>query len=327
MSQPFFGGARASSMPGRQVTAPGRSFGAPRGSQQERQADTWTPAVTIYDPWFSSVEFVVVSSQYASKLALRFAPVFANKAGPVDASSAGGQKYNREAQLTILLSLTEVIQLQLQLRAFMAGTLSEFVITREKKTLSFFPSGLLFSEGTPEHAEHGNGLAISLEQQADERSAGGTITFISRATSVPLADPSDTSDGLSWMCIEMMAATSVIDSFVANCARVDFAGVRHQLQSSRTENSQADTTTVPQPTRRNAPPVASAAAPVDPDSPDAGTDVVATPAVRPTGLAMPLAGAFRRGTPATTTPATGVTTTSTVADGDIDDLLSGSSTF
>jgi hypothetical protein len=269
----------------RQAATPPQGPG--RGGDGGKPKSVWTTAATLYDPWHSCLEVQIVAEFYRTALCIKLAPVFAERRGPDDGGT--GKKYNHEASSMVVLDLNEAIVLKAQLESFIGGLLAEVVIPRlETKRLVLTHAETYYDAAHPDYAAHANGLAISIEEDATDKSDGSNVVFISRQQAVVLEDGTDPVAFFS----EMQALLAVIDSYIQGCARVDFGSVRLLEQGGSREEKPAGPT-ASMPTRRSG--------------------GLGAPASRPVGGAA-------------NAPAGGVSQSSDVSDADLGAALDGGTT-
>jgi hypothetical protein len=220
-----FGGAQARGVggPGRTATpADSGSGGGGRGGYGDKPKPSWTTAVALYDEYHSSMEVQIVAETFRTAVAIKLAPVFAEAKGPSEAAK-GQRKYNHDESAMVVLDLNEVIVLREQLNAFINGDLSEVMLARlETKRLLLLRAEAYYDNTHPEYQIHANGLALSIEEDPSDKSTGKVVVFISRQSAVVLADGAEPVAFYP----EMQALLAVLDSYLANCARVDYASVR-----------------------------------------------------------------------------------------------------
>jgi len=235
------GGNRGSNRPAAQ--APSERRGGGGGNDRPRSA--WTTAAALYDPYHSSLEAQVVTEFYRSGFGMKLAPVYAERRGPDD--GATGRKYNHDAAAVVVLDLGECIVFRAQLEAFINGQLTEVVIPRgDTKRIVLCPATAYYDESHPEFAEHANGLALSVEQDASDNQEGSNVVFVSRQQAVKL---SDTEDEVAFFP-ELQALLAVIDSFIQGVARLDFSSMRLLDRGAASSEDRAPASTAPQPARR-----------------------------------------------------------------------------
>jgi hypothetical protein len=224
--------------------------GAPGGQQGGRGSKTkWTDVARLYDPYHSALDIQVVADLNRADLCLRLNPVYAGKAGPV--SDAGERKYNYDENVLLVMSLQEVLEFRHRLGAFMNGALAEVVQVREgvAKQLVLARAESYFPDDAAALALHAGGLVLSIEQFAEAKGGERTVVFISRPKEILLSD--DPAAEPIVFHPEFEAILAVLDSYVGNVARVDFASCR--LLDGRAGSAQAPTGgSAPQPIRRSA---------------------------------------------------------------------------
>lgn len=253
---------------------------AARGGGQDKVKSVWSTAATMYDPYHSSLEVQVVAEYFRTALCIRLSPVFAERRGPDEAG--GGRKYNHDETSMVVLDLIELIVLKAQLDAFIAGELTEVVLPRlETKRLILALAETYYDESHPEYSVHANGLVLAIEEDASTRSDAKNVIFISHQQAVVLADGTEPVAFYP----EIQALVVIIDSYLQNCARVDYASVR-LIEGGTTATAAAAGPSATMPVRREKGGLA--------------------PATR---------------TPAAGTVAGNVTQTSTITDDDISDAL------
>ena len=240
-----FGGGnqnRGAGAPQRAASAPPQSSG--RGGN-DKPRSSWTTAATLYDPYHSCMEVQIVSEWYRTALCIKLAPVFAERRGPDDGGT--GKKYNHEGSSMVVLDLNEAIVFKAQLEAFIAGQLAEVILPRlETKRLVLVAAETYFEPSHPEYAVHANGLALSIEDDGSDKSDPSNVVFISHQQAVTLQDDEDPVAFFP----ELQALLAVIDSYIQNCARVDFGSCR--LLDNRGEKEERPAgPTAPMPTRRS----------------------------------------------------------------------------
>jgi hypothetical protein len=270
--------------PQRQSATPPQSSG--RGGDSGKPKSTWTTATTLYDPWHSCLEVQIVAEFYRTALCIKLAPVFAERRGPEDGGS--GKKYNHESASMVVLDLNEAIVLKAQLESFIGGLLAEVVVPRlETKRLVLTHAETYYDAAHPDYAAHANGLAVSIEEDATDKSDGSNVVFISRQQAVVLEDGTDPVAFFP----EMQALLAVIDSYIQGCARVDFGSVRLLDQQRGAAEERAPGPTASMPMRRSG--------------------GLSAPASRPAGVSA---------------PAGGVSQSSDVSDADLGAALDGGTT-
>ena len=199
----------------------------------------------MYDPYHSSLEVQVVADLYRTSLGLKLSPVFAERRGPDDGQQ--GRKYDHDSSALVVLDLSEVVVFREQLGAFISGQLAEVILPRaETKRLVLAAADTYFEPNHPEFKIHQGGLAVSIEEDANEKSDGRSIVFISRQHTVQLVDGGEP----TLFFPELQALLAVVDSFIGNCARVDFASVRLLERAGGGEERPAGPP-APQPVRRS----------------------------------------------------------------------------
>ena len=263
---------------------------AERGGRGGERKSTWTSIASLYDPYHSAMEPQVVADFYRTSLAIKLSPVFADRRGPDDGQAGGGKKYDHDNQFMVVLDLQQIVVFKYQLEAFLMGALSEFVIERGdgSKRLVLCPATSLYDPSHPEYSLHANGMVLMIEQDPDGKTNGGNCVFISRQQAVPLADGAEPVAFYP----ELQALLAIVDSFVSNCARIDFASTRllNVGAAGAEERPAGPTATMPvrrtgglaAPTTRPAPTAA-----LDPaDNPETG----AAPATPSRGAPMPQPG-------------------------------------
>lgn len=233
---------RGAGAPQRAASAPPQSSG--RGGN-DKPRSSWTTAATLYDPYHSCMEVQIVSEWYRTALCIKLAPVFAERRGPDDGGT--GKKYNHEGSSMVVLDLNEAIVFKAQLEAFIAGQLAEVILPRlETKRLVLAAAETYFEPSHPEYAVHANGLALSIEDDGSDKSDPSNVVFISHQQAVTLQDGEDPIAFFP----ELQALLAVIDSYIQNCARVDFGSCR--LLDNRGEKEERPAgPTAPMPTRRS----------------------------------------------------------------------------
>jgi hypothetical protein len=258
------------------------------GVTNDRPRSIWQTAATLYDPWHSSMEAQVVAEFYGAKFSIKIAPVYAERRGPDEEGQ--GKKYNHEEASMVVFSLPEAIVFKAQLEAFLNGQLTEVVIPRlETKRLVLAPSEVYYEPSHPEYKDHANGLVLAIEEDATEKSDGKNVIFISRQQVVSLSSDASV-DPLAFFP-ELQALLAVLDSYVQNVARVDFASCR-LLENRAQAEEKAAGPSVQAPVRRST-----------------------------------LAGSAPKSTPADSQPSNGsVTVSTTVTDNDIDSALDSATT-
>ena len=256
----------------------GQGGGGGQGGAQERNRSVWHSALSLYDPFFSALDVIVVSDFYKSSLGLKLAPVFDDRRGNDDAGPGAGKKYDHDNTMSVVLELHELVCVRHQLESFINGQLSEFIIPRgDFKRVVFGRAESYFDVNHPEHELHAGGLVMSVEEDATERLQARNMIFVSRPKEVILRDFED--DGVTaaepaWFYPEMMALLALVDSYIGNVARVDSAAVRYLLDRDRT----------PQADDRAPSPVVSA--PVRRTTGVAATPTATAPAAARPGLAV-----------------------------------------
>ncbi len=239
-----FGGTGNRGVSAPQRTAP-QSSGPAQGSggRGDKPRSSWTTAATLYDPYHSCMEVQIVSEWYRTALCVKLAPVFAERRGPDDGGT--GKKYDHDGSAMVVLDLNEAIVFRHQLEAFINGQLAEVLLPRlETKRLILTPAATYYDASHPEYAAHANGMALAIEEDPTDKSDGKNVVFISRSQSVSLADGADP----VLFFPELQALLAVVDSYIQNCARVDFGSVRLLDQKQAEERPAGPTATMP--TRR-----------------------------------------------------------------------------
>ena len=215
-----FGGGGNTRGVGRPAAASPQSGGHGGGDKPKA---TWTTCVRVYDPYHSALEVQVVSEWYRTALGIRLSPVYAERRGPDDGNAGGGKKYDYDSSAMVVLDLHEAIVFRHQLEAFIDGKLAEVTVPRLETKRLVLASGAAYFEPThPEYALHSTGLAVSIEDDGDGKSQARTVVFISRQQTVKLADDAEPVA----LFPELQALLAVVDSYIGNCARVDFGSVR-----------------------------------------------------------------------------------------------------
>ena len=213
----FGGGNRGVSTPSRAAQAP-QSGGTGRG---DKPRSSWTTAATQYDPYHSCMEVQIVSEWYRTALCIKLAPVFAERRGPDDGGT--GKKYDHDSSAMVVLDLNEALVFRHQLEAFINGQLTEVLLSRqETKRLILTAATTYYDASHPEFNVHANGLALAIEEDPTGNNDGKNVVFISRQQSIQLADEGE---AIAFFP-ELQALLAVVDSYIANCARVDFGSVR-----------------------------------------------------------------------------------------------------
>jgi hypothetical protein len=256
-------------------------------SDERREPETkWTTAASLYDPWGGVIEVQVMTEFYRTGLALKLSPVFSERAG---AEPGEGQKYNYKDYLMIVLDLPETIRFRAQLEAFASRQLARVEFVREPtaknpgKRLLLLPAEDYYGPDHPDYELNRNGLAVAIEQDMGEKTTEQQIAVICRPQELRLAD--DEEPFLYYPEIEAFKA--IIASYVANCARVDFASVRLLENRGGAETGRASGSSARPPPRRG---LGAPQGAEQPESPAEATEVappaVTTPAARPAiGLA------------------------------------------
>ena len=245
-----FGGSSNSRGP----SAPQRpAASAPSGGRGgDKPRSTWTTAVSLYDPYHSAMEAQIVSDFYRTSFCIKLAPVFAERRGPDDGGT--GKKYDHDNSAMVVLDLNEAIVFRHQLNAFINGQLTEVILPRlETKRLILAPAEQYYEPGHPESAAHANGLVLEIAEDATDRTDAKSVVFISRQQAVTLCNrPDATPEECAPVGFypELEALLAVIDSYIGNCARVDFGSCRLLDQRSGGEERPAGPT-APMPTRRS----------------------------------------------------------------------------
>jgi hypothetical protein len=263
-------GSRGAGAPQRQAATPPQQSG--RGGGSDKPRSSWTTASTLYDPYHSCMEVQIVSEWYRTALCIKLAPVFAERRGADDGGT--GKKYDHDNSAMVVLDLNEAIVFRAQLEAFINGQLAEILLPRlETKRLVMCAAEVYYDQSHPEFSVHANGLAMAIEEDPTDKSDGKNVVFISRQQAVVLEDGADPVAFFP----ELQALLAVIDSYIGNCARVDFGSVRLLEQRGQAEERPAGPA-APMPTRRSgglgAPasrPAASAAAAATAESGGAST--------------------------------------------------------
>ena len=292
----FGGNSRGPSAPTRAAaSAPSQGERDGRG---DKPRSAWTTVTSLYDPYHSSMEPQIVSEFYRTAFCIKLAPVFAERRGPDDGGS--GKKYDHDSAAMIVLDLTEVIVFRHQLDSFINGQLAEVVLPRlETKRLILAPAEQYYDPSHPEYSVHANGLVLEIAEDASDRSDAKSVVFISQQKTVQLQDFADEERTVPAEPVafypELQALLAAMDSFITNCARVDFSACRLLEQRGGGQERQAGPT-APMPTRR--------------------TGGLGAPAPR---------GGATEGAAASgpTRTGGGVTQTNAVTDGDIDAALGG----
>ena len=240
----FGGQNRGVGAPQRAASAPPQSSGR-GGSGGDKPRSSWTTAATLYDPYHSCMEVQIVSEWYRTALCIKLAPVFAERRGPDDGGT--GKKYNHDGSSMVVLDLNEAIVFKAQLEAFIAGQLVEVVVPRlETKRLVLAAAEIYYEQGHPEYAVHANGLGLSIEDDGSDKTEASNVVFISHQQAVTLQDGEDPVAFFP----ELQALLAVVDSYIQNCARVDFGSCR--LLDNRGEKEERPAgPTAPMPTRRS----------------------------------------------------------------------------
>ena len=269
-----------------------------RGGRGDKPRSAWTTVTALYDPYHSSMEPQIVSEFYRTAFCIKLAPVFAERRGPDDGGS--GKKYDHDNAAMIVLDLNEVIVFRHQLDSFINGQLTEVVLPRlETKRLILAPAEQYYDASHPEYSVHANGLVLEIAEDASDRSDAKSVVFISQQKTVQLQDFADEERTVPAEPVafypELQALLAAMDSFITNCARVDFSSCRLLEQRGGGEERPAGPTAT-MPTRR--------------------TGGLGAPAPR---------GTATEGSAASSGPARtgGVTQTNSVSDGDIDAALGG----
>jgi hypothetical protein len=238
-----FGGTGNRGVSAPQRTAPQSSGPSQGGGRGDKPRSSWTTASTLYDPYHSCMEVQIVSEWYRTALCVKLAPVFAERRGPDDGGT--GKKYDHDSAAMVVLDLNEAIVFRHQLEAFINGALSEVLLARlETKRLILTPASTYYDASHPEAAAHANGMALAIEEDPTDKSDGKNVVFISRPQTVALADEGDP----VVFYPELQALLAVVDSYIQNCARVDFGSVRLLDQKQAEERPAGPTATMP--TRR-----------------------------------------------------------------------------
>ena len=281
------GGNRGVAAP--QRSAPPSSERTSRGAGGGERKSSWTTVTNFYDPYHSAMEPQIVADLYRTSLAVKLSPVFAERRGPDDGGD--GKKYDRDNQLMIVMELHECMVFRHQLEAFINGQLAEVTVERGTtgKRLVLCSAGALYDASHPEYEAHAGeqtmGLALIIEQDPDGRTNGGSCVFISRLARVVLQDGADPVAFYP----ELQGLLAVIDSFIQNCARVDFASTRTLSFGGGEREAREPGPTATMPTRRTgglgAPvsrPAPTSGGGLDPaDDPSAGSDAPAPAASAP----------------------------------------------
>ena len=282
------GGARA----GQQRPAAPAPAAATRGAGSDRPRSLWSTAVTVYDNWHSAMEAQIIAEFYGAKFGIKLAPIFAERRGTDDSGS--GRKYNHDDAAMVVFDLAEAIVLKAQLESFISGQLTEVIVPRlETKRLVLAQSETYYDATHPEYLDHANGLVLAIEEDATDKADGKNVIFISRQQAVTLS----ADDEPVAFFPEIQAILAVLDSYILNVARVDFASVR--LLENRTQEPVAAGPTAPQPVRRGGltPPASNRAVAASPTTSVASSD-----------------------------GATNITTSNSVTDSDIDAALDSATT-
>jgi hypothetical protein len=242
MSVRTFGGNKSFTSSAEKKSVPPSQQGG--GRSGEKPKSQWTSVVSLYDEYHSVMEAVIVADLYKTSFGIKISPVFGDRRG-VDAIGSTGKKYNYDDSFIVVFDLSETIILKEQLFAFMNNALSEVIIPRlETKRVILTRAEVFYPEDTEEYEEHKKGLVISIEEDETEKTNGRNVIFISRPISITLED------GQPAIQIhpEFQALLTVIDSYLQNVARVDFASCRILL--SNTESTGASSgMSAPQPKR------------------------------------------------------------------------------
>lgn len=240
----FGGQSRGAGAAQRPASAPPQNAGR-GGSGGDKPRSSWTTAATLYDPYHSCMEVQIVSEWYRTALCIKLAPVFAERRGPDDGGT--GKKYNHDGSGMVVLDLNEAIVFKAQLEAFIAGQLAEVILPRlETKRLVLAAAEIYYDNTHPEYSIHANGLALSIEDDGSDKTEANNVVFISHQQAVTLEDGADPVAFFP----ELQALLAVIDSYIQNCARVDFGSCR--LLDNRGEKEERPAgPTAPMPTRRS----------------------------------------------------------------------------
>lgn len=242
---------RGMSSPGRPAASQPPQSSGRGGRDGDKPRSSWTTASTLYDPYHSCMEVQIVSEWYRTALCVKLAPVFAERRGPDDGGT--GKKYDHDNAAMVVLDLNEAIVFKAQLEAFVARQLSEIVVARlETKRMILCAAEVYYAPDHPEYAAHANGLALAIEEDPSEKSDGKNVVFISRQQAVTLCDREDASpEEVAPVAFfpELQGLLAVIDSYIQNCARVDFGSVRLLENRGQSEERPAGPV-APMPTRR-----------------------------------------------------------------------------
>jgi len=251
MNQPYRGS------PGRGATQQARGQGAANNTgaaagNQQKNRNSWTSVATIRDPWHSDCEIKIRASLYDAGVGFTLSPVLEAKRGQVGKGD-GGQMYNHSAGIMFSVGLEQCLVMRHQLRAFLDGKLRTFELRRDQndpphRVIAFTQVDEFYDTSTEDGAVHTGGLAICIEQwdKGHQQGVGAdtTIVFIDRPQYAKLT--TDGEEVAFHAGIEAILAT--IESYVANCARVDFASTRLLMDGGRPQ--QASGPTAAQPVRR-----------------------------------------------------------------------------
>jgi hypothetical protein len=259
----------------------GRGVGQPASTSyaaggQSSRADSrprsvWSTAAVFYDDYHSALSVDIVAEFFSgAKFAIKLSPVFGDRRGPSDGGT--GKKYNYDDSAVLVLDLGECILFREQLAAFISGQLTETTMSRESKRLVLARSESYYDPNHPEYEFHKEGLVVSVEQDATDKQDAKTIVFIGRPVYVQIQDGADN----VIFYPEIQALQAVLESYLSNIARVDFASVR-LLEGSRGGEDRPSAPSAPQPTRRTGGLSASPAAASSAPSPAAGTMRAAAP--------------------------------------------------
>jgi hypothetical protein len=252
----FGGGSNVTPMRGQGPARAGGGGQASHGGSEGQSGKKWTSVTSFYDAWHSALEPQVVTEFFKTGLALKLSPVFPDRAGP-DNSEAGKPKYDHEAAIMVVLNIQDSIMFRHQLEAFLNGSLSTVDITRggvngPVKRILLTKAEDYYDASHPAYQDHAGGLAFSIEQEATDREVARSTVFISRPSEILLADGEEPIRFFP----ELQALLAVVDSYINNCARVDFGSVRllENINSGSSEGPrQASASTTAQPVRRSGP--------------------------------------------------------------------------
>lgn len=312
-----FGGGNRSSGTGGRAPASAPSSGNRRDG--ERNSNAWVKSAVMYDPWHSALEAGIVADLFQTSFYMKLAPVFGERRGPDE--DGNGRKYNYDETMVVALTIQECIVFRAQLEAFINGHLAEVIFDRTPtKRIRLEAAEVYYDQKSPEYELHAGGLVICFEDDGGDRTPANNIVFISRQVVVSL---SDTEEPVA-LFPELQALLVVIDSYLGNCARVDFASVRAMENRQREERPAG--TTAPQPTRRGMG-GATAKNPdeelIDDEGAAVDSEVVEEPVSNKPVRRGSSPAASRTTTPASSRTAGRTTVTPVATDDDIDNALLG----